>query len=387
MKLAEVNQCTGCSACASICPNRCIHMEPDAEGFLRPTVENNLCVDCSLCEKVCPVMNVLQLHDDPPVAYAAYTKDETIRLESSSGGIFSELARAVLTQSGVVFGAAYNEQFDVVHICVEDEKKLFSLRSAKYVQSDLNNTFTEVKSRLDKGQQVLFSGTPCQVAGLKFFLQKEYPNLITVDFICHGVPSPMVWKEYVKYRAQQDNNGRLPFSINMRSKETGWSRYRYSNLFRYPNGTSYTARSDESLFMKLFVGNFISRESCSVCSFKGYNRYSDLTIGDFWGIWDISPEMDDDMGTSVVLCQSARGTNLLASISDQIVTKRVTLDEVSRHNNSMLTSSPPDPRRKEAIDTIIAGNIPKCENWFRPSKHAFLCKFLLLVNKLRKKGE
>ena len=387
MKLAEENQCTGCSACASICPKQCIHMKEDATGFPRPAVDSNRCIKCGLCEKVCPVINVPQPRVESPVAYAAYSKDTAMRKASSSGGIFTELAQLVLANGGAVFGAAYDEQFNVVHICVEEETKLSRLRGAKYVQSNMGNTLAEVKDRLEKGQQVLFSGTPCQVAGLKGFLQKEYNNLITVDFVCHGVPSPMVWKAYVNYRAHQDNSGGLPTSINMRSKETGWSRYRYSNLFRYPNGNSYTVRNDESLFMKLFVGDYISRESCSRCPFKGFSRCSDLTVGDFWGIWEVGPEMDDNMGTSVILCQSVRGTELLGEISERLITKRVTLEEASRYNNSMLTSSPPNPRRQDAIDTIIAGNIAECESWFQPSKRTLAQKLMPFAFKSRNKGE
>lgn len=383
MKLAEVNQCTGCWACVSACPKQCIRMERDSAGFPHPAADNTKCVNCGLCEKVCPVLKKIETHGSAPVAYAAYSRDKVTRLESSSGGIFSELAQAVIAKGGVVYGAAYNEQFDVVHICAESKTELARLRGAKYVQSDLGNTLVEVKGRLEKGQQVLFSGTPCQVAGLKCFLQKNYNNLSTVDFVCHGVPSPAVWKEYVKYRAQQDNCGRLPTSINMRSKETGWSRYRYSNLFQYQNG-SYRVRSGESLFMKLFVGDFISRESCSECHFKGFNRCSDLTIGDFWGIWDIAPEMDDDAGTSVILCQSARGAELLNEISEKLVLREVSLEEASQYNSSMLTSSHPNPKRQSALDTIIKGNIAECEGWFLPPKRTLVQKLLLFASKFKK---
>lgn len=382
MKLAEINQCTGCWACVSACPKQCIRMERDSAGFPHPAADYTQCVHCGLCEKICPVLNKPEPHSGTPVAYAAYSRDKVTRLESSSGGIFSELARAVMAKGGAVYGAAYNEQFDVVHICAESETELARLRGAKYVQSDLGNTLAGVKSRLEKGQQVLFSGTPCQVAGLKSFLQKDYNNLCTVDFVCHGVPSPAVWREYVKYRAQQDNGGRLPTFINMRSKETGWSRYRYSNLFHYQNG-SYRVRSDESLFMKLFVGDFISRESCANCHFKGFNRCSDLTIGDFWGIWDIAPEMDDDAGISVILCQSARGAELLNEITENLILREVRLEEASQYNSSILTSSPANPKRQTALDTIKKGNIAECEGWFQPPKRTLMQKLRLLANKLK----
>lgn len=317
--------------------------------------------------------------ENTPKAYAAYSTDETVRLQSSSGGIFTEIARAVFAAGGAVYGAAYNERFEVVHICAENEADLIKLRGAKYAQSDLRGIFAAVKGQLEQGRKVLFSGTPCQVGGLKAFLRKDYNNLLTVDFICHSVPSPTAWQEYVKYRAQLDNNGGLPISINLRSKETGWNHYQYSNLFHYANGTSHTAKSGNSLYMKLFVGGYINRESCENCQFKGYSRISDLTIGDFWGIWDIAPEMDDNKGTSVILAHSFRGTELLSQISDQLVLKEVTLEEASRQNQAMLKTLSPSNRRTEVLDLIQQGRLAECETLFVEKKHSYTHIFLKKV--------
>lgn len=303
--LAPKEYCTGCTACTSVCPKGCITMSADENGFLFPVIDPDKCVACGLCEKSCSIINQPKTAETEPKAYAAYSKDENMRLESSSGGVFTEIAKAVLARKGVVFGAAYDEKFEVLHICVDNEADLTRLRGAKYAQSDLHSIFCQVKARLDEGQDVLFSGTPCQVSGLKAFLRKDYANLLTVDFVCHSVPSPMAWREYVKYRAYKDNDGNLPTAINLRSKQTGWTNYQYSNLFTYADGHSYVSRSSESLYMRLFVGGYINRESCANCQFKGYNRVSDLTIGDFWGIWDVAPEMDDNKGTSVVLVQTS----------------------------------------------------------------------------------
>ena len=220
----------------------------------------------------------------------------------------------------------------------------------------------------EQGQKVLFSGTPCQVAGLKAFLRKDYENLLTVDFVCHSVPAPMAWREYVKYRSQQDNDGEMPRTINLRDKRTGWTNYQYSNLFTYADGHTHTARSGESLYMRLFVGDYINRESCANCRFKGYSRVSDLTIGDFWGIWDIEPEMDDNKGTSVVLVQTPRGQGLLARIADQLILKSVTLKEAGRQNGAMLNAARSNPRRAEALARIRAGQIAECESWFAAPK-------------------
>lgn len=326
-------------------------------------------MDCGLCEEICPVLNKLELAEEQPKAFAAWSCDSEIRANSSSGGIFSELVKEVLAQGGAVLGAAYDENFVVKHICIETEEDLFKLRGAKYAQSDLGNSFIEIRNRLKNNQKVLFSGTPCQVAGLKSFLKKDYDNLICVDFVCHGVPSPMAWKEYVKYRSQIDSSGQIPKKINLRSKKSGWSRYRYSNLYEYPDGNAYTALSGNDLYMKLFVGDYISRESCSDCQFKGYSRVSDITLGDFWGIWDIAPEMDDDQGTSLVLVQSEKGRKIFSEITDTICSKEMTLQQASMQNPSLLESSPAKANRQEVLDMIREGRIGELENLFpKPQK-------------------
>lgn len=386
--LADRNQCTGCGACASSCTHKCICMEPDEYGFVYPAINETNCVQCGLCEQRCPVVKK-QSPDaisSIPKAYAAYSKEESLRKESSSGAVFSEMAQYILDRGGAVFGAAYDEQYKVHHVCAVSKEELAGLRGAKYAQSDLGEVFVDVRSRLNRHQLVLFSGTPCQVAGLNSFLHKEYENLFCIDFVCHGVPSPMAWTAYVEYRAKKDNHGELPRSINLRSKETGWSRYRYSNVFEYENGKRSVCSSSDSLFMKLFVGDYICRPSCENCPFKGYSRISNLTLGDFWGIWDIKPEMDDNGGTSLILCQSDHGAKLLEDIADKLVMKQVTLEEASRQNSSMLTASPANPRRKEALDMIRAGNIAACESWFRQPKKTMTQKLRHLVGSLLRKN-
>ena len=385
-KLATKEYCTGCTACASACLKGCIAMTADENGFSCPVIDAQKCVECSLCEKACPIMTSFPKAENTPKAYAAYSNDEQMRLDSSSGGIFTEIAKAILQQGGAVFGAAYNNRFEVVHICVEDEENLAKLRGAKYAQSDLRDTFEEVKRRLDRGQNVLFSGTPCQVGGLKAFLHKEYENLLTVDFVCHSVPSPMAWQAYVQYRAKLDHGGELPETINLRAKKPGWSHYQYSNLFQYPNGTNHVAKSGESLYMKLFVGGYINRASCANCQFKGYSRISDLTIGDFWGIWDIAPEMDDNKGTSVLLVQSKRGAELLDQISNRLTLEEVSCEEASRQNPAMIKTSAQNDRRQSTLALIQNGRFAECEKLFvtprRNYAHIFLQKIKVLVNRL-----
>ncbi len=335
--LADHLHCTGCTACYSACPVNCIEMMEDEEGFLFPEINSSICLGCGKCENVCPVLKDEIAVNQDNIAYAAYTKQQEIRNSSSSGGLFTELALVVLGRGGIVYGAAFDDHFAVKHIKVENITELSLIRCAKYSQSRIDETFKEIKQILIKGQMVLFSGTPCQVAGLKALVGNRYDRLlVTVDFVCHSIPSPLVWKKYVRYRAAKDNKGVLPETINMRSKSTGWSRYNYSVQFNYSDEIIYSVKNSNDLYMKLFVEGSISRRACENCHFKGYNRVSDITIGDFWGIWDIMPEMDDNGGTSLVLIHSENGRRLFAHISEKINYRSVELDETSRCNPNML---------------------------------------------------
>lgn len=355
-QLAEKKKCTGCTACASICPQNCLTMEPDEDGFAGPVLTApDVCVNCRLCEQVCPVLQRAPVLPKPN-ALAAMSRDDAVRRSSSSGGVFTELARAVLGKGGVVFGAAYDDSFRVVHMCADTEEGIAALRGAKYAQSDLKGIFPQVRERLERGQWVLFTGTPCQVGGLRSYLRRDYEKLLCVDFVCHGVPSPLAWKRYVELLTL---DGPLK-SIDLRCKETGWSRYRYSNTFLYQNGTKKQIPSGSSLYMRLFVGDHINRPSCQNCSFKRTGRISDMTLGDFWGIWEIAPEMDDDRGTSLVLVQTEKGRQLLEQIRDRLVVQEVSLADAVRYNPSALFSSPAGPLRKPVMELVRSGRIDVC---------------------------
>lgn len=378
--LAELHHCTGCTTCSAACPKDCITMEPDTDGFLHSVVDEAMCIGCGLCEKICPVIhNSLPKHT--PAVYAVKSADEASRLASTSGGVFPELAKDILANGGVVFGAAYDEHFRVVHICAENETDLARLRGAKYSQSNLDGIFREVKQRLEHGQQVLFSGTPCQVLGLKTYLQKDYENLLLVDLVCHSVPSPMAWEKYLEYIS----GDKTLTAVNLRCKDTGWSRYSYNNRFDFADGSCRKDLSSKSLYMKLFGGGYITNPACTNCPAKGYARVSDLTLGDFWGIWETDPEMDDDKGTSAVLCQTERGRELLQRISDKLIMKEVSLEDVSRQNPALLRVSSPNERRSEALELIRNGKISACEAWFIPQKPSFYKRMRQLAGRIIRK--
>ena len=221
INISDKRNCCGCTACSQVCPKSCITMQIDEEGFKYPQVDANLCVDCGLCEKVCPYLNSYPIPEEKPASFACKTKDDDLRGKSSSGGLFSVLATKIIQENGVVFGARFNEDWDVYHDYTETEAGLAEFRGSKYVQSDMGDCFAQVKNFLKTGRKVLFTGTPCQVAGLNHFIQKKFENLYTVDFVCHCVPSPKVWKSYLK---EVRGNATITH-ISFRDKSEGWARY------------------------------------------------------------------------------------------------------------------------------------------------------------------
>lgn len=344
MELAELNECTGCWACASACPKGCISMEPDSEGFLRPRIDADACVECGLCRRACPVLTPPAVPQSIPKAYGAVCTDETVRQYSTSGGVFTLLCRWVFARGGTVFGAAYDGDFVVKHCRVDREEELPRLRGAKYAQSSLEDIFPQVKALLEQGKYVLFSGTPCQAGGLRAYLGKEWDRLVLVDVICHGVPSPAVWEHYIQYRSQTDAGGARPAAINLRSKETGWPEY--SVRFDYENGAHYMVKNSVDPFLRAFVGDFCLRPSCYECRFKGLSRCSDFTLGDYWGVWNQMPEFHDGKGVSLVLVHSAKARQIWEEISQALRCREAEPDAAVRENPSAVSSSP-RPQNRE----------------------------------------
>ena len=341
--LCKTGLCTGCSACANACPEQCIQMAADAEGFLRPKIDSSQCVVCGTCQNVCPVLHP-KAHGNETVAYAAVHKDDAIRLESTSGGVFSLLCQWVLDHGGIVFGAAYADDFSVAHGCVEKASDLSKLRTAKYAQSAIGDSYRRAKTFLEQGRYVLFSGTPCQIGGLRTFLGKDYGRLLTVDLICHGVPSPAVWEHYIQYRGEQDAQGERPTSINLRSKESGWAGY--SIRFDYAGGQTYRMPNSQDPYLRCFVKDLCLRPSCYACSFKGIDRCSDFTLGDYWGVWSQLPELDDNQGTSIVLLHSEKAKRIWPELLSGMKAVQVDADQCFSENPSALSSATePDDRQ------------------------------------------
>lgn len=303
--LIESNFCTGCGACAASCPHFCIEMREDLEGFRYPVIDTSTCISCGLCESICPAIHNIADKDDPQ-AYAVKHSNECVRIASSSGGVFPALADFVIANGGVVCGAAYADDFEVRHLIIDSVSDIGKLQGAKYSQSSAEYLFRELHSVLEDDRWVLFVGTPCQVAGLNSYLGKSYDRLILVDMICHGVPSPLVWGNYLSYRLNKDAPKSQIKSINQRDKVSGWSRYRYSLCINYNNSKSYCMPQSQDPYMIGFVNNLFLRPSCAQCQFKSYRRCSDITLGDYWGVWEQHPELDDDKGVSLVLIKIGR---------------------------------------------------------------------------------
>lgn len=345
LKICVLKECSGCAACKNICPRNAISMKEDEKGFRYPRINSESCINCKLCEKVCPVLNLKEDEEKQiiPKAYAAYNNDIETRMKSSSGGIFTLIAEEILKKGGIVFGAVLDESLNVVHKKVTNIAELEELRGSKYLQSDLKNTYREVRELLNNGMVVLFTGTPCQIAGLKTFLEKEYENLYMQDLICHGVPSKKLWEKYISYR-EKNENSKIK-KVFFRNKENkGWSNYQV--LVEFENKKAFFDLSKD-LYMQSFLKDIALRDSCYNCKFKKVNRDSDITIADFWGINKIAPEMNDEKGVSLVIVNSKKGEEILNNIKSNITMKEVDFFEAISNNKSMTQSvSCPDKRNE-----------------------------------------
>ena len=346
--LDNPGQCCGCGACANVCPVPCIAMRENEEGFLYPSVDSAKCVGCGLCEKVCIALNAPALSRPAAAtshgtgatsaanigAYAVRTLDESIRRNSSSGGAFYELARETIRRGGCVFGVTMSDSLsEAVFVKAETEPELFRLMTSKYIQANVGSAYQEAKAELECGREVLFSGTPCQINGLKLYLQKDYDGLCCVDLICHGVPSPKVWRWYLD-EFQYAHNA-VVRNINFRCKESGWKDFcLHHDVQSAENGIQrqYTAQEEDPYF-RLFLENLSLRPSCYHCVSKGC-RLTDLTIGDFWGIENILPEMDDGEGTSVVFARTEKGRQFLESIQGRLCCAEVSYKDAVRYNRA-----------------------------------------------------
>ena len=339
------NKCTGCRACAEVCHNNAISFETDKEGFIYPRVDEGKCVNCGMCRKTCSAI-VININQETQEAYAAYLKDRTALLQSTSGGIFAALAQVILKRNGIVVGCGTNEDHLPVHKIVKSEDELWSIKNSKYAQSNMEGIYGQVLGKLEEGSLVLFSGTPCQVAGLKNLFPNGIPdNLVTCDIVCHGVPSRWLLQKYFDW-LEKKNNGKIN-SYNFRSKNRNdWS-LTYSVEFQCKNNRKKIVENIASIdpYYDAFLNSKTYRESCYVCPYSQKLRPGDITIGDFWGIEKEIPEFNNINGVSAVLVNSNKGKKLFDEIASEIEFIKVSPEVLIKNNGNLnKPSSRPNDR-------------------------------------------
>lgn len=376
IKILEKKNCCGCAACVQKCPKSCITMHEDEEGFLYPLIDSSICIDCGLCEKVCPILTQ-SVSVVPFFVCAAKNINDKIRLSSSSGGVFTALAESILDSGGVVFGTRFGQQWEPIIDYVMSKSDLFKFRGSKYVQSYVGDSFKSAESLLKTGRIVLFSGTPCQIAGLKSFLRKEYDNLFTVDFICHGVPSPGVWRKYLNEKRDEFYKERLKISpkyneimfedISFRNKSLGWRRYSLNISYSVVNNIgvksyfNFRAPLDKDLFLRGFMSNMYLRPSCHFCKFRESKGGSDITLGDSWGIENVYPNINDDKGLNLCMINTMKGERIFKGLN--IVKLDLDMDFVRKYNHSYsISDAIPNSRYKFFLRFKRNVNISKLIN-------------------------
>lgn len=340
INITDKSKCCGCCACVDICAHKAITLKTDIEGFWYPEVNTGLCTNCGLCDKVCPELHIDELKKNdyplPVKTIAAIHKRMNIRWDSTSGGAFSALADAMYKLGGYVSGAIYNDDFSVRNYISNNPNDLTKLRSSKYLQSKAEGIYAEIRTLLRKGEKVLACGTPCQMTALRSFLRKDYDNLIIVDFICRGVNSPKVYRKYLD-SLERKHGGKVVY-VKAKNKELGWR-----NLTRkvvFDNGSIYYGVSMEDDFRRGYHTNVYCRPSCYSCQYKGFPRMADITIADYWGIEKVDPNLDNNIGTSMILLNSKKGESFFELVKDDLEYRETPFESILGGNIALTTPLP-----------------------------------------------
>ncbi len=361
------NLCSGCSACLNICPKKAISMKKE-NGFLYPSIDYSVCIDCHNCEKICPQLSSSKKYEEPFII-AAYAKDENIRKNSSSGGIFSLFAQKYLSNNGIVIGCAMAEDFkSAKHIAIKNEQDLRFLRGSKYLQSQTGQTFSDVKKFLLEGKNVLFSGTPCQVAGLSAFIPDSMKkNLLTIDVICHGVPSPLVWEKYIEAREKEAGAKTKAVSFRKKTDKTK----EYSLFIEFENGKTFNESIKNNFYLRGFVNNLFLRPSCYNCEIKNNAYKSDITLADYWGAEDVFEKEEVEKGISLVITHSEKGKKELAILQTSAFMIEVNKEAALKKNQSYYKKAKINSLTKNFMKDIKKQDIDKvlkkyCSSEFIP---------------------
>lgn len=344
------SNCCGCEACANICPQNAISMVRDAEGFSYPKINQEKCIKCGRCDKVCPSLNAREVFPEKlPLIFVAIHPDAKVRRHSSSGGAFTALSEKILNDGGIIFGAGFDENWHVKHMAAENFDELENLRGSKYVQSEIGDIYKRVKAELETGRKVLFSGVPCQCAGLKNFLGKDYANLLTVGIMCHGVPSPLLWESYIEWIGRGHEISR----VNFRSKRFGWANNHFEVTFK--DCGYYIKRDMQDFYFQEFLLNLILRPSCGNCKFRFPNLNCDIILGDAWGVQNFAPDFFDNRGTSVIVVNTNTGVKYCNNL--QLKAKAVDMNALMPQS-LFFVPTPEDERRKSFFDDLAKTKLP-----------------------------
>ncbi len=332
--------CCGCKACEQICAHQAISFRSDDEGFWYPFINETNCVHCGLCEKVCPMEEAEKMLLPQGKAYAFQLSDKEQLLNSSSGGVFFAISSSVLSENGIVYGAAFDGKI-VKHKRVDCQADIIDLMGSKYVQSDIGNTYSQVKQDLKEGRKVFYAGTPCQIAGLKLFLRKEYDNLLTADLVCHGTPSPKILQDTISH-IEDRLNARFKSYLFRDKRVGGWSCSSSSSSYEKNNKQTYLKYSKEmEAYFNAFISGHLMRMSCYHCPFARMERSGDITIADYWGVKKLHPEFPNiSKGMSLFISNSSKGEELLTILSDNNFVREVELQQAAENNRNLLMTTP-----------------------------------------------
>lgn len=360
--------CNGCSACNQVCPVKCISMKVDTDGYLFPKFDSTRCIDCSLCKKSCSNINKQKVETGvEPKAFAAISKNFDILMRSSSGGMFTIISEAMIEKDWVVFGAEIDEQLVVKHTYVKSFSDISKYQKSKYVQSNLKNSFNEARNFLKEGKKVLFTGTPCQISGLKLFLQKEYDNLYCIEIVCHGVPSQETFNKYLK-TLEKKHGGKISdftFRHKTYSKLKGWN----SKNIKYKVGEKeYIHHALNDPYLRGFYDSLFLRESCHECKYTNKFRVADITLGDFWGIEILDSTKDVHKGVSALLVNSRKGEEIFDKIKSKVDLIKIDLNFVAQNNSQLEHPSGVPDKRAKFFELIRQDDFDSVINKLSPEK-------------------
>lgn len=360
----DKDECTGCGMCANVCPTNAINIIEDEVGFYYPIVSKK-CIDCNKCEKACLKRIELKRENSfSPTVYAAWSNNQELRFSSTSGGIFSELAKTVIGEGGYVVGAEYDENNVVRHILISEQKQLYKLKQSKYVQSFSGEIYTCVKNVLEKDKPVLFCGTPCQISALNAFLGHNYPNLYTVDFICKGVNSPKAFRAWLE--ELEDKQNAKVLRVWFKYKEDGWKKSPKCTRIDFDDNSNVVLKQDDNLFMYGYLNfNLFIRPSCGQCQFKKEKMCSDITLADYWGI---EKKFDDDKGTSLVAINTPKGVALFDKVKSHITYHLQSNNNAFLHNPSYLQSVTISPKSEKFLLSLSKNRFSKSLKRYTSSK-------------------